>query len=443
MQKKLYIKTYGCQMNEYDSLKIAALLQKTHGFVVTQNIAQADFIILNTCSVREKAQEKLFSDLGRIKKIKIKNPNLIVGVGGCVAAQEKKGIFARAPIVDIVFGPQTLHKLSEFYEQIIARRDHFIDVSFPALEKFAHLSIPQKTGSIASVSIMEGCNKFCSYCIVPYTRGREVSRPFEDVITEVKSLAALGAKEINLLGQNVNNYRGIMRSEKSAKTADLATLLYACAEIDGIIRLRFTTSHPAHFGAELIEAFANIPNLANHLHLPVQSGSNRILEAMRRGYTREEYIEKIAKLRSASPGTSISSDFIVGFPNETDEDFADTMDLIYTIGFDHSFSFVYSPRPQTKASQMEDNISLKEKKARLAILQQAINENAAKLSDAMVGTEQKIIITGRAKKDVNEYSGRTENNRIVNLSAENDITGEIARVKITAVRPNSLRGEML
>lgn len=451
MTKKLFIKTYGCQMNEYDSLKIIALLAKTHAFITTEVLADADLIIFNTCSIREKAQEKLFSDLGRIKKLKIKNPQLIIAVGGCVAASEKNTIFRRAPIVDIVFGPQTLHKLPQFYDDAIAGQHRSIDVSFPSLEKFEHLPELSVQGTSASVSIMEGCNKFCSYCIVPYTRGRECSRPFDDVIAETKALAAQGAKEITLLGQNVNNYRGITAS---GKIANLADLLYACADIASIKRLRFMTSHPANFDDSLIKSFMEIPKLADLFHLPAQSGSNRILKAMHRGYTREDFLEKIAALRAVRPNISISTDLIVGFPGETDEDFADTMDLVYTIGFDHSYSFIYSPRPGTKAATLADNVSLAEKKQRLEVLQQAIRAHAAKISESMVGTTQTIIVTGCAKKDKNkkeikndnEFLGYTENNRVVSFKIKQSNQykiGDMIKVKITSATAYSLRGENL
>jgi tRNA-2-methylthio-N6-dimethylallyladenosine synthase len=434
--KKLHIKTYGCQMNEYDSAKIVALLKSSHGFLETDDANEANLILLNTCSIREKAEEKLFSDLGRFRKLKAKNPFLVIGVGGCVAVQEKEKITKRAPCVDIVFGPQTLHHLPKFYDASLKRISKIIDVSSAksALEKFAYFLKPHAKGPIAFVSIMEGCNKFCSYCIVPYTRGREISRPFEDVIKEVEILAAQNVKEINLLGQNVNDY---LAKDQNGKLTNLTDLIARIAKIDNILRIRFTTSHPSAFSEDLIEVFASERKLVNHLHLPVQSGSNKILAAMRRGYTTEEYKEKISKLRKVRPNISITTDFIVGFPNETEEDFAQTMNLINALKFDKSFSFIYSPRPFTKAAMMQDDVNLETKKERLKILQEQINKYGMEISESMVGSLQNVIVTHFAKHK-NQLSSRTENNRTTFFTGGIDLIGQAVDVKITNALPNYL-----
>ncbi|MGD9152572.1 MAG: tRNA (N6-isopentenyl adenosine(37)-C2)-methylthiotransferase MiaB [Gammaproteobacteria bacterium] len=426
MNMSFFIKTYGCQMNEYDSQRLADLLSDKCGMMRVDSPENADVILLNTCSVREKAQEKVFSDLGRYYLIKQKKPNLIIGVGGCVAVQEGENIFRRAPYVDLVFGPQTLHCLPEMLKQ---RKS--INISFPQIEKFDNLSAPHADGPTAYVTIMEGCNNFCSYCIVPFTRGREISRPMQDVLNEIKTLANQGVKEINLLGQNVNNYKNFI------------PLLHEIAAINEIKQIRFTTSHPKFLSSELIKTFGEINKIVDHLHLPVQSGSNKILRTMRRGYTAQDYIDKINQLRDVRPNISISSDFIVGFPNETEEDFAQTMQLIKTVNFDNSFSFMYSPRPGTKAAELNDNVSLQIKKSRLKILQQEIQKNADKISHAMLNTTQRILVTGLSKKDPNELTGRTQNNRVVNFVGDKVLIGTFVEVKICKVLPNSLRGKIL
>lgn len=427
-------------MNEYDSDKMADVLNAAEGIERTDNPDQADIILLNTCSVREKPKEKVFSELGRAREIKAKRPDLIIGVGGCVASQEGDAIIKRAPYVDLVFGPQTLHRLPELIEQRKKTQKPAVDISFPEIEKFDRLPEPKADGATAFVSIMEGCSKYCSFCIVPYTRGEEISRPFDDVITEIVSLAEQNVKEINLLGQNVNDYRGLMHG---GEIADLAHLIHYMAAIDGVERIRFTTSHPTAFSDNLIEAFAIEPKLANHLHLPIQSGSDRILSAMKRNYTSLEYKSKIRKLRKVRPNISLSSDFIIGFPGETDADFEATMNLIQEIGFDHSFSFIYSPRPGTPAANLPDDVPMEVKKQRLSILQMRINQQAAAISEAMVGTEQTLLITGTSKKDPNVLSGRTENNRVVNFKGPHDLIGTMIPVKITEALPNSLRGELI
>lgn len=434
---KLFIKTNGCQMNEYDSRKMAEVLEHSHQASLTDNPEEADIFLINTCSVREKAQEKLFSQLGEWRHYKEKNKSLIIGVGGCVASQEGEAILKRAPYVDIVFGPQTLHRLPQLVEEAQKAKKPQIDVSFPEIEKFDNLPEPKAEGVSAFVSIMEGCSKYCSFCVVPYTRGEEISRPFDDVIAEIACLAEQGVREVNLLGQNVNDYRGLMHN---GEIADLALLIDVVSEIEGIERIRFTTSHPKAFSDSLIQAFAEVPKLANHLHLPVQSGSNRILTLMKRGYTAEDYIAKIEKLRKVRPDISISSDFIIGFPGETDEDFEATMNLIQTIGFDHSFSFIYSKRPGTPAASLPDSTPLEVKKERLAILQHRILLNARAVSEAMVGTIQSILVTGPSKKDHEILSGRTENNRVVNFKGNMELIGQLVTVRITEALPNSLRG---
>jgi len=441
--KKLYIKTHGCQMNEYDSDKMADVLNATYNMELTQNPEEADVILLNTCSVREKPKEKVFSELGRLRAIKQQRPEVLIGVGGCVASQEGKAIIQRAPYVDIVFGPQTLHRLPELIQQRRTTQVPAVDISFPEIEKFDRLPQPKtKTDQVtAFVSIMEGCSKYCSFCIVPYTRGEEISRPFDDVIAEIVSLTEQGVKEINLLGQNVNDYQGLMHN---GHIADLALLIHYVAAIEGIERIRFTTSHPSAFSSHLIEAFAEEPKLANHLHLPVQSGSDRILAAMKRNYTTLEYKSKIRKLRAVRPDISLSSDFIVGFPGETDEDFTATMNLIQEIGFDHSFSFLYSPRPGTPAASLPDTVPIEIKKQRLAILQMRINKQATAISESMIGTEQRVLVTSPSKKNPKTVlSGRTENNRVVNFKAAETYLGQLVWVKITEALPNSLRGTLL
>ncbi len=438
--QKLYIQTFGCQMNEYDSDKIEDVLRQSHGLELTSDPEQADVLLLNTCSVREKAQEKVFSQLGRWRPLKKKRPGVIIGVGGCVASQEGEAIQRRAPYVDIVFGPQTLHRLPELLERVRREKQPVVDVSFPELEKFDALPKPCAEGPKAFVSIMEGCSKYCTYCIVPYTRGAEVSRPVREVVEEVKALAAQGVKEVNLLGQNVNAYRG---ETEDGDEANLALLLFEVAAIEGIERIRFTTSHPAEFDDSLIEAFAAIDKLADHLHLPVQSGSDRILARMKRGYSRRDYLEKVAKLRQVRPCLSLSSDFIVGFPGETEEDFEQTMDLIEQVGFDHSYSFIYSPRPGTPAAELDDEVPAEVKKDRLIRLQQKLQAMAAEISRNMIGTRQKILVEGASRKNPRELCGRTENNRVVNFQGPPSLVGYFAEVVITEALPNSLRGRLV
>lgn len=436
---KVFIKTFGCQMNEYDSDKMADVLHASAGYEKTSDVEQADLILFNTCSVREKAQEKVFSDLGRIKHLKEKG--VLIGVGGCVASQEGAAIVERAPYVDLVFGPQTLHRLPEMLKQRARQRRPQVDISFPEIEKFDHLPPPRREGASAFVSIMEGCSKYCSYCVVPYTRGEEVSRPFEDVLTEVAGLADLGVKEVTLLGQNVNAYRGKMGG--TTEIADFALLLEYVAEVPGIERIRYTTSHPNEFGQRLIEAYGRIPKLVSHLHLPVQHGSDRILMAMKRGYTAMEYKSTIRKLRAVRPGISLSSDFIVGFPGETAEDHARTMALIEEIGFDASFSFVFSPRPGTPAANLADDTPQAEKLARLQELQAAIEANARRIGESRVGTRQRILVEGPSRKDPAELMGRTECNRIVNFAAPARLVGQMVDVAISRAYPHSLRGEVV
>ncbi len=437
MQRKLFVKTMGCQMNEYDSDRMVDTLKHTHGMVNTDDPAEADLILLNTCSIREKAQEKVFSDLGRWRQFKEANPSLVIGVGGCVASQEGDAILKRAPYVDIVFGPQTLHRLPAMYADVIANRRPLVDISFPEIEKFDNLPAPTADGPTAFVSIMEGCSKYCSFCVVPYTRGEEVSRPFDDVIAEVVELAEQGVREVNLLGQNVNAYRGQMHD---GRVADLALLIEYVAAINGIDRIRFTTSHPVEFSDSLIEVYGKVPELVSHLHLPVQSGSDRVLALMKRGHTRLEYKNKIKRLRSIRPDLSMSSDFIIGFPGETDQDFEDTMNLINDIGFDHSFSFIYSARPGTPAANLPDDTAMETKKKRLSILQARISQKAAEISQSMVGTTQKILVDGYSRKDPEQLSGRTENNRVVNFKAPDNLIGQFVDIEITEALPNSLRG---
>ena len=437
---KLYIQTHGCQMNEYDSARMADVLAASDGLELTTNAEEADVILVNTCSIREKAQEKVFSQLGRWKGLKQGDRPVLIGVGGCVASQEGAAIVKRAPYVDLVFGPQTLHRLPELLR---GRRETGlpqVDISFPEIEKFDRLPEPRAEGPSAFVSIMEGCSKYCSFCVVPYTRGEEVSRPVEDVLVEVMQLAAQGVREVNLLGQNVNAYRGPM--EGSAEAADLGLLIRTIAEIEGIDRIRFTTSHPLEFSDSLVEAYRDVPQLANYLHLPVQSGSDRILSAMKRGYTALEFKQKIRKLRAVRPDISISSDFIVGFPGETDADFEKTMKLIEDVGFDQSFSFIYSRRPGTPAADLEDSVSSEVKHARLSRLQAHINEHAAGISQAMVGSVQKVLVTGPSRKDPRQLTGKTENMRSVNFEGPPRLVGQFVDVVITEALSNSLRGRV-
>ena len=443
MIKKLFIKTHGCQMNEYDSSRMADLLQDSHKVELTDDENDADIILLNTCSIREKAQEKVFHQLGRWKKLKDKKPELTIGVGGCVASQEGKAIRSRAPFVDVIFGPQTLHRLPEMIDASKTTKGGVVDISFPEVEKFDHLPKPGVDGPSAFVSIMEGCSKYCTFCVVPYTRGEEVSRPADDVLAEVKHLAEQGVREVNLLGQNVNAYQG---DTEDGDHMDLAELITLVAAIDGIDRIRFTTSHPVEFSDSLIDVYAEVPELVSHLHLPVQSGSDRILAAMKRGHMALEYKSKIRRIRKHRPNISLSSDFIIGFPGETDRDFEDTMNLINSVGFDSSFSFIYSARPGTPAADMEDGISDEVKKERLAILQQRIAQQAQEISRKMVGNTERILVTGFSKKDPGELQGRTENNRVVNFKAKQDRTdgqliGRFIDVKIIDAYSNSLRGE--
>jgi len=439
VSKKLYIKTFGCQMNEYDSDKMADVLNQSEPLEKTDNPEEADIILFNTCSVREKAQEKVFHDLGRVKHLKKLNPNLVIGVGGCVASQEGAAIVARAPYVDVVFGPQTLHRLPQLIAERKSQGKAAVDVSFPEIEKFDALPPAKVEGATAFVSIMEGCSKFCTFCIVPYTRGAEVSRPFEDILTEVAGLAQQGVKEVTLLGQNVNAYRG----EFGGEIADLAMLIEYIAEMPGIERIRYTTSHPREMTQRLIDTYAKVPKLVSHLHLPVQAGADRVLAVMKRGYTAIEYKSIIRKLRVARPDISLSSDFIVGFPGETEEDFEKTMKLIEDVGFDTSFSFVYSPRPGTPAVELEDDTPQDVKLARLARLQKRIEEQAMVISQAMVGTVQRVLVEGTSKKDANELAGRTDNNRVVNFVGNPRLINHFVDVTITSALPHSLRGEIV
>lgn len=440
MTQKLHIKTWGCQMNEYDSSKMADLLHSTHGLELTDVPEEADVLLLNTCSIREKAQEKVFHQLGRWKELKKSNPKLLIGVGGCVASQEGEHIRTRAPYVDIVFGPQTLHRLPEMINQIRGGKSSVVDISFPEIEKFDRLPEPRAEGPTAFVSIMEGCNKYCTYCVVPYTRGEEVSRPVDDILFEIAQLAEQGVREVNLLGQNVNAYRG---PTFDGEICTFAELLRLVAAIDGIDRLRFTTSHPIEFTEDIIDVYRDTPELVSFLHLPVQSGSDRILTMMKRGHTAIEYKSIIRKLKAVRPNIQISSDFIVGFPGETEGDFEQTMNLIAQVNFDMSFSFIYSARPGTPAADYPDDVTEDEKKQRLYLLQQRINNQAAQFSRAMLGTEQRVLVEGPSKKDIMELTGRTENNRIVNFQGSPDMIGKFVDIKITDVFTNSLRGEVV
>ncbi|WP_329742500.1 tRNA (N6-isopentenyl adenosine(37)-C2)-methylthiotransferase MiaB [Dyella sp. A6] len=439
MSGKLFIKTHGCQMNEYDSAKMADVLKASHGLELTQDEAEADVILVNTCSIREKAQEKVFSQLGRWKEHKQGGKPVLIGVGGCVASQEGEAIIKRAPFVDLVFGPQTLHRLPELIEAKRATGKAQVDVSFPEIEKFDKLPEPRAEGPTAFVSIMEGCSKYCSYCVVPYTRGTEISRPFDDVLVEVAQLAEQGVREVTLLGQNVNAYQG---PTHDGGTADLAVLIHAIAQIEAIGRIRFTTSHPLEFSDSLIEAYASVPKLANFLHLPVQAGSDRILAAMKRGYTTLEFKQKIRKLRAVRPDICISSDFIVGFPGETEDDFEKTMKLIEDVGFDQSFSFIFSARPGTPAASLDDDTASEVKHARLSRLQAKINDNARQINEAMVGTVQRVLVEKPSRKNPNELTGRTENMRFVNFPGPAQLIGRFVDVVVTEAMTNSLRGRL-
>ncbi|MGY8903160.1 MAG: tRNA (N6-isopentenyl adenosine(37)-C2)-methylthiotransferase MiaB [Burkholderiales bacterium] len=444
MSKRVFIKTFGCQMNEYDSGKMADVLRVAQGYEPTLDVEQADLILFNTCSVREKAQEKVFSDLGRVKRLKKKGA--LIGVGGCVASQEGAAIIERAPYVDLVFGPQTLHRLPQMLDERARTAQPQVDISFPEIEKFDHLPPAKNNGASAFVSIMEGCSKYCSYCVVPYTRGEEVSRPFEDVLTEVAALAAQGVKEVNLLGQNVNAYRGKMGS--TAEIADFATLIEYVAKIPGIARIRYTTSHPNEFTQALVDVYAKVPQLVNHLHLPVQHGSDRILAAMKRGYTALQYKSTVRKLRAIRPGLVLSSDFIVGFPGETDADFTQLMKLVTDVGFDTSFSFIYSPRPGTPAAGLQDETPHSVKLARLQHLQATIDENVTRISASRLHTVQKVLVEGPARKTPNALFGRTECNRAVvidcpDATVAQRLTGQLVDVRITEAPQRALRGEVV
>ncbi|BFM19784.1 tRNA (N6-isopentenyl adenosine(37)-C2)-methylthiotransferase MiaB [Gilvimarinus japonicus] len=438
--KKLYIKTHGCQMNEYDSSRMRDLLGDSHQMVATENPEEADVLLINTCSIREKAADKLFHQLGRWKQLKEKNPDMIIGVGGCVASQEGAAIAERAPFVDLIFGPQTLHRLPEMIEQPRDNGAVVVDISFPEIEKFDRLPQPDADGVSAFVSIMEGCSKYCTFCVVPYTRGEEVSRPMADVMAEVVHLAGQGVREINLLGQNVNAYRG----ESDDGIVDLAELITYVAAVDGIDRIRFTTSHPVEFSDSLIDVYAEVPELVSHLHLPVQSGSDRILMAMKRGHTALEYKSKMRRIRAHRPNISFSSDFIIGFPGETEDDFEKTMKLIADIGFDMSFSFIYSARPGTPAADLTDDTPMETKKQRLKILQDRITQQSQQISRHMVGNTERVLVSGYSKKDPGQLSGRTENNRVVNFRADNPaLIGKFADIRIDVALPNSLLGTLI
>ena len=436
---KLHIRTFGCQMNEYDSNKMSDVLKHSHGLEVTDDIKQADVLLINTCSIREKAEEKLFHQLGRWKKLKTNNPNLVIGVGGCVASQEGDLILKRAPYVDMIFGPQTLHRLPNMLNEVLDNSDISIDISFPEIEKFDYLPEPHSEGSSAFVSIMEGCSKYCTFCVVPYTRGEEISRPFNDVIREVESLATQGVKEINLLGQNVNAFRGLM---DDGEVADLALLIAIVAQVPGIERIRYTTSHPVEFSERLIQAYAEVPELVSHLHLPVQSGSDKILGLMKRGHTAVEYKSKIRNLKKIRPDISLSSDFIIGFPGETEEDFNNTMKLIDEVGFDKSFSFIYSKRPGTIASSLPDDVKSSVKKHRLSLIQDKLNKNTEEISKSMIGSIQKVLVEGPSKKGPT-LSGRTENMRTAHFIGNSDLIGKLVSVKITDGVGNSLKAELV
>ena len=441
MAKKLFVKTHGCQMNEYDSARMYDVLRETQGYERADSEDDADVLLLNTCSIREKAQEKVFHQLGRWQKLKTDRPDLVIGVGGCVASQEGDAIMRRAPVVDMVFGPQTIHRLPQMLDSRVQQLVPVVDVTFPEVEKFDRLPEPKMDGPAAFVSIMEGCSKYCSFCVVPYTRGEEVSRSVDSVLQEVRGLVAQGVREIHLLGQNVNSYLGAIDGDK----ADLAELIYYVADIEGVERIRFTTSHPMDFSDSLLEAYRDVPQLVDHLHLPVQAGSDRILMAMKRGHTAAQYVAKINALRAIRPNLSLSSDFIVGFPGETEEDFAATMALIEEVGFDVSFSFIYSARPGTPAAALADDTPEAVKKQRLQHLQATLRNQADAIADAMVGTQQRLLVTGFAKKDptVKQLAGRTENNRVVNFLGPAELVGGFCTVEITEALPNSMRGMLL
>ena len=436
---KLHIRTFGCQMNEYDSNKMSDVLKASHGLDLTEDINEADVLLINTCSIREKAEDKLFHQLGRWRKLKEKNPNLVIGVGGCVASQEGDLILKRAPYVDMIYGPQTLHRLPNMLNEALNDHEITVDISFPEIEKFDHLPEPHSDGASAFVSIMEGCSKYCTFCVVPYTRGEEISRPFVDVFREVEILAEQGVKEVNLLGQNVNSYRGLM---DDGEVADLALLISIIAQIEGIDRIRFTTSHPVEFSDRLIETYAEVPELVSHLHLPVQAGSDKILSLMKRGHTAIEYKSKIRKLKQVRPDISISSDFIIGFPGETENDFNDTVNLIDEIGFDKSFSFIYSKRPGTIASSFADDVSAETKKKRLTIIQERLNSNTEEISKSMIGSTQKVLVEGFSKKG-NTLSGRTENMRTAHFEGDEELIGQIVSVRIVDGIANSLKAELI
>jgi tRNA-2-methylthio-N6-dimethylallyladenosine synthase len=440
MKGKLYIKTHGCQMNEYDSGKMADVLAASHGLELTDREEDADVILINTCSIREKAQEKVFSQLGRWRKLKKNNPAVVIGVGGCVASQEGRAIIDRAPFVDMVFGPQTLHRLPSMLDSVRLDQQPAVDVSFPEVEKFDNLPEPGAQGPTAFVSVMEGCSKYCTFCVVPYTRGEEINRPFDDVVAECAVLAEKGVKEINLLGQNVNAYRGPMHD---GTMADLALLIHYVAAINGIERVRFTTSHPVEFSQNLIDAYGEVKELANYLHLPVQTGSDRVLALMKRGHTALEYKQKIRRLREKRPDISLSSDFIVGFPGETEQDFEATLKLIRDLNFDQSFSFIFSARPGTPAASLPDDVSLEVKKERLMRLQKLVRSQAATISRNMVGSTQRILVEGHSKKNPSQLAGRTENNRVVNFEGNVRLVGEFIEVVITEALSNSLRGRVV
>ena len=440
MAGKLYIRTFGCQMNEYDSSKMAEVLAESHQLELTEDAEEADVLLLNTCSIREKAQEKVFHQLGRWKRWKDSRPHLVIGVGGCVASQEGDAIRQRAPYVDLIFGPQTLHRLPAMLEQVKVSRKPAVDISFPEIEKFDNLPAPRAEGPTAFVSVMEGCSKYCTFCVVPYTRGEEVSRPVGPILREIRQLAAQGVREVNLLGQNVNAYQGVIEGDE---TADLALLIHYVAAIEGIERIRFTTSHPVEFSDSLIDAFAEVPELVDHLHLPVQSGADRILGMMKRGHTAQEYLDKIRRLKQVRPNLSMSSDFIVGFPNETEEDFQATMDLINEVRFDHSFSFIYSARPGTPAAMLVDSVPEEVKKQRLQIMQDRLRELENEHAQAMVGSVQRILVEREAQRGEGDMAGRTENNRVVNFQGSTEMIGQFVDVRITEAFSNSLRGELL
>ena len=436
--KKVFIKTHGCQMNEYDSAKMLDLLSEKEEFTATDTPEDADLLVLNTCSIREKAQERVFHQIGRWKKLKDKNPNLKIAIGGCVASQEGKKLSQRAPAVDIVFGPQTLHRLPNLYKEASDTEKKQLDISFPKIEKFDYLPQSSSDSVTAFVSVAEGCNKYCSFCVVPHTRGHEVSRPVEDILVEIEGLASRGVREVNLLGQNVNNFKGSFEGEKKS----LAFLIEKVSKVNGIDRIRYTTSHPFEFKDDLVDLYRDTPELVSHVHLPVQSGSDRILKLMRRRYSAASYLELISRIRENRPGISFSSDFIVGFPGETDKDFQDTLDIVEKVGFDESFSFIYSPRPNTPAAEMEDNVSKDIKKERLTILQHKLNELSSKISRKMVGSIERCLVLGVSKKNPGELQARTENNRVVNFATDANVVGKFVNLEIVDQLTNSLRGKL-